>query len=77
MPGGPAVKEPPSNAGDMGLTPGRGTKIPYAAGQPNLCATTTEPLHPWSPHTMTRKQSMNCDKDSACRNLRPKIKQIL
>ena len=36
------VKNLPSNAGDLGLIPGRGTKIPHAAGQ--LCphATTTE-----------------------------------
>ena len=24
------VKNPPSNAGDVGSSPGRGTKIPYA-----------------------------------------------
>ena len=29
-PGGPVVMNPPSNAGDAGLTPGQGTKIPYA-----------------------------------------------
>ena len=28
--GGPVVKNLPSNAGDVGLTPGWGTKIPYA-----------------------------------------------
>ena len=27
------VKNPPSNAGDVGLIPGQGTKIPHAAGQ--------------------------------------------
>ena len=31
--GGPVAKNPPSNAGDMGLIPGRGTKIPYAVRQ--------------------------------------------
>lgn len=36
-------------------------------------ATATEPLHPWSPYTMTRKQSMNCDKDPACCNLDQKL----
>ena len=30
FPGGPEVKNPPCNAGDMGLIPGRGTKIPHA-----------------------------------------------
>ena len=31
--GGPVVKDPPSNEGDMGLTPGCRTKIPYTMGQ--------------------------------------------
>ena len=34
FPGGPLVENPPSNAGDVGLIPGRGTKIPHATGQP-------------------------------------------
>ena len=42
FPGGPVIKNPPSNAGDMGSIPGRGTKIPHAAGQLSLRATTTE-----------------------------------
>ena len=33
FPGGPVVKNPPYNAGDAGLIPGQGTKIPHAAGQ--------------------------------------------
>ena len=60
FPGGPVVKNPPSNAGDAGLIPGQGTKIPHAMGQLSLCATllslcastrepvchkTTEPTH--------------------------------
>ena len=40
--GGPAVKNPPYNARDMGLIPGQGTKIPQAAGQLSPHATTTE-----------------------------------
>ena len=44
--GGPVVKNPPSNAGDAGLIPGRGTKIPHAAGQLSPLDTTTEPTHP-------------------------------
>ena len=32
FPGGPVVKNLPSNAGDTGSIPGRGTKIPHAAG---------------------------------------------
>ena len=35
------VKNPPSNAGDMGSIPGRGTKIPHATGQLSSC--TLEP----------------------------------
>ena len=38
----PVVKNPPSNAGDMGLIPGRGTKIPHAMGQLSPHATTTK-----------------------------------
>ena len=40
---GPAVMNLPSNAGDVRLIPGQGTKIPYCNGQPNLSAPTTEP----------------------------------
>ena len=36
------VETLPSNAGDAGSIPGRGTKIPHAAGQLSLCATTAE-----------------------------------
>ena len=45
FPGGPVVKNPPSNAEDAGLIPGWGTKISHASGQ--LCphTTTTEPPH--------------------------------
>ena len=42
FPGGPVVKNPPSCAGDAGSIPGRGTKIPHAAGQLSLCTATTE-----------------------------------
>ena len=42
FPGGPVVKNPPSNAGDKGSVPGWGTKIPHATGQLSLCATTRE-----------------------------------
>ena len=43
FPGGPGVKNPPSDAQDTGLIPVLGTKIPYAMGQLSPCATTTEP----------------------------------
>ena len=42
FPGGPVVKNPPCNAGDAGLIPAQGTKIPHAVGQPSPHATTTE-----------------------------------
>ena len=54
FPGGPVVKNPPSNARDVGSIPGRGTKIPHAAGQLSPCTTTTEPAccKLQSPHTL-------------------------
>ena len=73
------IKNLPSNAGDVGLIPGRGTKIPHAAGQVSPCATamelsrlnerthvwqTTEPTHSESPHATTRERS-------ACHNKEP------
>ena len=33
FPGGPVVKNPPANAGDMGSIPGLGIKIPPAVGK--------------------------------------------
>ena len=43
FPGGPVVRNPPSNAEDVGSIPGQGTKIPHAAGQLSPCTATTEP----------------------------------
>ena len=43
FPGGLEVKNLPSNAGDEGLIPGGGTKIPQATGQLSLQVTTTRP----------------------------------
>ena len=40
-PGGPVLGNPSANAGDMGLGPWT-RKIPHAAQQLSLCATTTE-----------------------------------
>ena len=42
FPGGPVVKNLSSNAGDVGLIPGWGTKIPHAVGQLSPRATTIE-----------------------------------
>ena len=36
------VKNSLSNAEDVGSIPGRGTKVPYAKGQPSQSATTRE-----------------------------------
>ena len=55
FPGGPVVKNLPSNAGDVGSIPSRGTKIPHAVGQ-------------LSPHTATREKPACRNKDPACRN---------
>ena len=39
-PDGPVVKNPPSNAGDMGSIPGPGTKSLHTMGQPSPSTTT-------------------------------------
>ena len=70
FPGGPVVKNPPCNAGDVGSIPSQGTEIPHATGQLSLCTTTTEleRLHQspcaanyrahvlWSPHATSREE---------------------
>ena len=40
--GGPVVKNPPFNAGDLGSIPGQGTKIPNAVRQLSPHVTTRE-----------------------------------
>ena len=42
FPGDPVVKNPPSNAGDVGSIPGQGTKIPHTVGQQSPHTATTE-----------------------------------
>ena len=44
FPGGPVVKNLPSDAEAMGLIPGHRTKIPRALGQLSLHTTATEPV---------------------------------
>ena len=44
FPGGPVVKNPPSDAGDVGLIPGQGTKIPHALEKLSPQASTREPM---------------------------------
>ena len=43
FPGGPAVKTPPCNGGDMALIPAQGTEIPHAIEERSPRATTREP----------------------------------
>ena len=47
LPGGPVVKNPPSDAGDAGLIPGQAPKVPHAVGQlnPHTAAIELEHLH--------------------------------
>ena len=59
FPGGPVVKNPPSNAGDAGSIPGRGTKIPHATWQLRPCATTTELVR----HT---REKPTCHNERSC-----------
>lgn len=54
FPSGPVVMNMPYNAGDTSLIPGKGTKIPHAAGQ-------------LSPSSATR-ESMCCNEDPTCHN---------
>ena len=44
FPGGQVVESLPCNSGDVGLIPGRGTMILYAAEKLSPQATTTEPV---------------------------------
>ena len=60
FPGGPVVKNLPSNAGDVGSIPGLGTKIPHMAGQLSLGTKSIElcALQLQSPCTAIRKALM-------------------
>ena len=44
FPGGPVVKNLPSNAGDAGSIPGRRSEMSHDTGQLNPCAVTSEPM---------------------------------
>ena len=60
FPGGPVVKNPPSNAGDVGSIPGRGTKSPHAPEQLSPHATSTEPMcHNYRAHMPQLKRSLH------------------
>ena len=68
------VKNPPSNAGDVGSIPGERTKIPYAAGQLSPRATTTEPAPPVAQEPQQEKP-VCCNKDPAWLSPGPKKKK--
>ena len=57
------LKNPPSNAGDAGLIPGQGTKIPYAMGQ-------------LSPRAATREKPTHHNKEPTHRNERSRTPQL-
>ena len=55
------VKKPPSNTGDVGLIPGRGTKIPHSAEELSLW------LLSWEP----QPEAVLCNERSHMMHLRP------
>ena len=66
FPGGPVVKNPPPNAGDVGSIPGRRTKIPHATGQLSLCTPTTYLARArWSPRATTTEKPVHHNKEPA------------
>jgi len=78
FPGGPVVKNPPTNAGDTGSIPGQGTKIPHAVEQLILCTTTTEACMPWCLFfTSTEQPQLSGTRESPCaeaKSLRTTVK---
>ena len=44
FPGGPVIKNPPSNTGEGDSIPDSRTKIPHAMGQLSPCAAIVEPV---------------------------------
>ena len=78
FPGGSVVKNPPSNAGDAGSIPGRGTKIPHATGQLSLRTTTTEPsCHSWREACALLLEKPSChSEEPICHNERSHVPQL-
>ena len=75
FPVGPVIKNLPSNAGDLGSIPGRGTKSPRAVGQLSARTPTTEPVHSGAPSPQlqrslraTMKSLVTAMKDPVCHN---------
>ena len=67
---GPVIKNLLSNVGDVSSIPGRGTKVPHAAGQLSPHITTAEPVH----HNC---EARTCNKRSCTPQLRPDTAQII
>ena len=65
------VKNLPSNAGDVGLIPGQGTKIPHSVGQLSLHAAITEPVLSGARVPQLERSTCATPKDPACRNEGP------
>ena len=71
FPGGPVVKNLPSNAGDAGSIPGGRTKIPHVTGQLSThCNYWAHML--WSPHATAREKPICHNEWSHMQQLRPK-----
>ena len=68
FPGGPVVKNQPSNTGDAGSIPGRETNIPHAVGQLSPCASTTEPAHSRAHAPQLDRSLRAAMKDPTCRS---------
>ena len=71
FPGGPVVKNSPSNAGDTGSIPGQGTKIPHATGQLSPCTTTAEPACSGACTPQLERSPLATMKDPTCLNKDP------
>ena len=69
FPGGPVAKNPPSNTGDAGSIPGRGTKIPRATGQ-------LSPPQLLSPHATTREKPARYNEEPLRHNERSHVLQL-
>ena len=76
-------KNPSCNAGDVSSSPGWGTKIPHAMGQPSPHATTREPAclnyracTLWSLCATAREKPMQHNEEPVCRKERSCVPQL-
>ena len=74
FPGGPVVKNLPSNAGDTGLIPGQGTKVPHATGQLSLWVATAEPEGSGA-HTPQLERSLHATTETWCNQINKGLKK--